>query len=293
MKKFGRILFCGVPILLAFAVQFLVTIPAIGISFAYGLINTSPGTSFYNFYNDLAYSWMDSSFTSWISLFYAIATIAIFGFWFQKRFRALDVTNISSHFNGGLILGIVLLTPGLQYITTYLINFVSIINPQWLRSYESLMETAGLTDVTPVLACYAVLLGPISEELIYRGIILSYAKKELPFFAANLTQAILFGVYHMNILQGIYAFFVGLFLGYICHKTGSIFPSMLLHICFNLWGVFANEFFMYGADTPFFFFLWMIIGIALTLLGMFCVKRSSVSNHTNDENKAYGESSDV
>lgn len=276
MKKFGHILFCGVPIILAFAVQFLVSIPAVGIRFLSALINESPGASFYNFYNDLLYSFMDSSFTSWISLFYSIATIIIFSLWYQKRFHALDVAAIPSHFNGKLILGIVLLTPGLQYATTYLINFISMLRPQWLRSYESLMETAGLTDVSLILACYAVVLGPISEELIYRGVTLSYAKKELPFWAANLTQSILFGVYHMNILQGIYAFFIGLFLGFVCHKTKSIFPSMLLHICFNLWGVFAtNELFMYKIDTPFFFIFWLVAGILLTVLGMFFIKSGS------------------
>jgi hypothetical protein len=44
----------------------------------------------------------------------------------------------------------------------------------------------------------------------------------MPFWVANILQAVLFGIYHMNPLQGIYAFFIGLFLGYVCHK-GEVF----------------------------------------------------------------------
>ena len=40
----------------------------------------------------------------------------------------------------------------------------------------------------------------------------------------------------MNMLQGCYAFALGLILGYICEYGGSIYYAILFHFLFNLWG---------------------------------------------------------
>ena len=83
---------------------------------------------------------------------------------------------------------------------------------------------------------YAVILGPVCEELVFRGVTMRLVRRALPFWAANLMQAVLFGIFHMNWIQGIYAFVLGLVLGWICEKGGSIYFSMFFHILFNFWG---------------------------------------------------------
>jgi membrane protease YdiL (CAAX protease family) len=62
------------------------------------------------------------------------------------------------------------------------------------------------------------------------------ARKAFPFWVANFMQAFLFGVFHMNPLQGCYAFTLGLVLGYVCERGGSIYYAILFHFLFNLWG---------------------------------------------------------
>ena len=90
----------------------------------------------------------------------------------------------------------------------------------------------------------------------------------MPFWVANLLQALLFGVFHMNMIQGVYAFVVGIVLGFICEKSHSIYPSMLFHILFNIWGTFSPDWFMYKADTVPFFFLWFFVGAGLLVAGL-------------------------
>ena len=115
------------------------------------------------------------------------------------------------------------LVPGSQFFCDFLTTVVSTIVPRWLEQYKELLENAGLDDnIGPLLLLYSVLLGPICEELIFRGVTLRLARKALPFWFANLFQAVLFGIYHMNWIQGIYAFAFGILLGYICEKGGSI-----------------------------------------------------------------------
>lgn len=81
------------------------------------------------------------------------------------------------------------------------------------------METAGLdSDIGLFMFIYAVILGPVCEELVFRGVTMRLVRRALPFWAANLMQAVLFGIFHMNWIQGIYAFVLGLVLGWICEK---------------------------------------------------------------------------
>ena len=53
---------------------------------------------------------------------------------------------------------------------------------------------------------------------------------------ANLIQALLFGIFHMNIVQGIYTCLLGFLLGYMAYRYDSILAPMITHALFNLFG---------------------------------------------------------
>ena len=55
----------------------------------------------------------------------------------------------------------------------------------------------------------------------------------MPFFAANVLQALLFGIYHGNLIQGTYAFVLGLVLGFTAEYFHSVWASILLHAFVN------------------------------------------------------------
>ena len=126
-----------------------------------------------------------------------------------------------------------------QYLTTLLINVISMLMPQALDQYTEPLESVGMASPGLLLILYTVIVGPIHEELMMRGATLSIAKKALPFWAANLVQALLFGIFHMNLLQGCYAFCLGLVLGYLAHRYHSLVPAYFFHIFFNLLGMLA------------------------------------------------------
>lgn len=89
--------------------------------------------------------------------------------------------------------------------------------------------TQGSTMLSMFL--YADIAGPISEEITYRGIVLrgfeKYGKN-----TAIIVSAIMFGVMHGNLPQGMFAFCIGLVLGYVAMEY-SIVWSVLLHIVNN------------------------------------------------------------
>lgn len=118
--------------------------------------------------------------------------------------------------------------------------------PDMAREYAELMDDAGMNEIAllPVLA--TVVGAPVSEELMMRGVLFEFALRAFNqepgavpsmrsrgFWAANIVQAAAFGVMHMNIVQGVYAFVAGLALGWVLYRTGRIRYSILLHFAFN------------------------------------------------------------
>lgn len=97
--------------------------------------------------------------------------------------------------------------------------------------YEGLESLALGSDSLGFLI-YAGILAPITEELLFRGLIqrtlMPYGKK-----FAILCSAFTFGIFHGNIIQAPYAFLVGLILGYVASEY-SIAWAMLLHLINNL-----------------------------------------------------------
>ncbi len=138
------------------------------------------------------------------------------------------------------LLVVLVLAVGLNYSINCLLQLVYEVAPQLLESYQELMENSGLGENAWANAA-AVILAPLGEELIFRGVIFHYARRAVTgmknprtaFWIANSIQALLFGVYHLNPVQGIYAFLIGLVLGYLCQKYQSVIPGMLAHLIFN------------------------------------------------------------
>ena len=134
---------------------------------------------------------------------------------------------------------------------------------------------AGLDDqISILMVICSVIFAPFCEELVFRGVTMHQAKKCLPFWAANLLQALLFGIFHMNMIQGIYAFCLGLVLGYVCNRGGSIYYSLLLHMLFNFWGTVLSGLIPFG-DTTFAFIFWFLFGIAMTVGGLVALLTSA------------------
>lgn len=263
MKKIGYFFYSFLPFFASIGLQFIVMLPLAGAAVFYicfSALLSGQKLGYSDFLSQLTPVFGNQNFSMTVSVLYAVSGILIFGVWYSCQFHG-DLRFPSAQFNNSkMLLGLVLLVPGLQIASSLITGVSAFFLPGWMEFYEKLMETAGLTS-TPsfLLILYAVLLGPIEEELTYRGVVLASAQMALPFWAANVFQALLFAVFHLNPIQGIYAFFVGLFLGYVCHRTGSIWLSSLLHILYNGFGTVSGMIEIY---SPLFMLLFVMAGIA-------------------------------
>ena len=91
---------------------------------------------------------------------------------------------------------------------------------------------------------------PIGEELLLRGLILQFLKKKTKY--ANLIQAVIFGILHLNPIKFIYTTISGIFFGNVRLKPNPIWLIILLHSTFNLVSIFLYKPFMIIVEKIFY-----------------------------------------
>jgi uncharacterized protein len=85
---------------------------------------------------------------------------------------------------------------------------------------------------------FAAVVGPVIEELFFRGFLYNALKKSTGIFLAMLITASLFAGLHTNIIGFLPIMVLGLLLAYLYEKTGSLVASITVHIIHNLSMVF-------------------------------------------------------
>jgi len=78
-----------------------------------------------------------------------------------------------------------------------------------------------------------VVLAPVMEETLFRGIVLESIRSRFGAFKAIMISAAVFGIIHVIPQQVINAFFVGIVLGFIYVKTESLASVIILHAINN------------------------------------------------------------
>lgn len=91
------------------------------------------------------------------------------------------------------------------------------------------IATGGSLTVSMFL--YSSFIGPVAEELVYRGFVMKSLQKYGKSFAIVIS-AVLFGVMHQNLVQSVFGIAAGLVLGYVAMNY-SIKWSVLFHILNN------------------------------------------------------------
>lgn len=105
------------------------------------------------------------------------------------------------------------------------------LNPLGYTLAEAAQNATAISGTLP-LFLYTALVGPVAEEVVFRGFIMD---RLLPYgkgFAIVLS-AVLFGVMHGNFLQGLFAFGAGLVFGYVAVEY-SLKWSALIHVINNM-----------------------------------------------------------
>ena len=110
----------------------------------------------------------------------------------------------------------------------------------------TLLPSGGAELFVQFLALCAV--PAVVEELLFRGALQGLMRPSGS-AAAIFGPALLFGLLHLDLAQGLTAFACGVFLGWLAERSGSILPGMLLHFCNNTLA-FLNLYLRFYAPQP-------------------------------------------
>lgn len=175
-----------------------------------------------------AFKMFFSCFVILLSLISIIITARIIGI------RVLSTVKINKQ---GVKIGLIAYPVGLV-INSILTGFTSIITKLFSANGKTI-PTADFSVDSPsakaiiLTIMYLVVVAPIAEEIVFRGIIL---KALSPFGKKNaiILSALLFALMHKNIPQAVGAFTIGILFAVIDIKANSIVPSIIMHTLNNI-----------------------------------------------------------
>ena len=146
------------------------------------------------------------------------------------------------------------------------------LNTGLANGYDT-VETAIYSSSIILLIVRGVILAPVCEELLFRGLVFRRMKEYTSFWPAAIVSSLIFAVYHMNVIQGIFAFVFGLVLCFVYHRFQNLIASMITHAVGNLLSVILTlTAFQYPSPVLYYIIMAVFLLIAIYLV-FFVVKK--------------------
>lgn len=163
----------------------------------------------------------------WDTLFRAVVAVPMLVHLYQedKVFRGEE------HWNGKTAASAALSGAGLSLAFGLAVKALQISGAA--LADETLFTGNLLLEAVVLLAA-----SPILEEYFFRGVLYGRCKELVPAPAAAFLTATFFGVFHWDLVQGIYSFLMGLILAYFMEKTNTVKAPVVFHFAANLAALF-------------------------------------------------------
>ena len=236
MNIIGGLVLIIVPFLLTYLLNLIAYFAAFAIVF---VLNTYMGASIE--FDEKSFAGGSMPVNTVVMLFlYALLCLIIFGWWYlviknnsSNNNESKNITSKKGSLlkNAGLI---IVFGYSFQLFIDSILNLVKKVAPKLIQEYDENIGSLLNNKTSVILMLTVIIITPIAEELIFRGVITTYSNKLFPPKTVIIISSVLFAIYHGNIVQGVYAFIAGIILGIIVAKTGKILPAIMLHVVINL-----------------------------------------------------------
>lgn len=110
------------------------------------------------------------------------------------------------------------------------------------EKYWEEMDKITTGQNTLALFFWMGIVAPLAEEMIFRWLVYLRLRDCMHIVGAAVLSGAIFGIYHGNLIQAIYATIMGAAFAYFMEITGSLASCVLLHMGANLWSTIVNEF---------------------------------------------------
>ena len=124
-------------------------------------------------------------------------------------------------------------------------NYKLTTSVKWLNdAYDMFVNMMQQVTGGPFWSSFLVtaIFAPVFEEWMCRGVVLRGLLTKMKPGWAIVISALFFALIHMNPWQALNAFIIGLVMGYVYYKTGSLLLTMLIHFVYNGTAVITAQF---------------------------------------------------
>lgn len=179
---------------------------------------------------------------SYILLISGIISIVVYGITLSVMNRRHDdyvLTKKPSmkEITAGIMLAIGAI--GATALVLVLIQLLAQVSTFWSSSLDYYIELSKVFGDTAGIAAQIlafVIVVPIAEELLFRGIVCGELMRVLPDWAVILISGAFFAIIHMNVIQTSYVLLAGIILSAVYVWSGSIWLPILMHMVYNFLG---------------------------------------------------------
>ena len=159
--------------------------------------------------------------------------------------------------------GMAILGAALNLATSFLLMFIPFSESMWNEQMEQSDALLGANEWLVILL--TVIIAPLLEEIVFRGLLHTRLKRGIPMLASMIISAWIFGMVHGTVIAVVYASLLGFLLAWVFEKYKSLLASILLHFGFNLCAIILDKF----EDIPTFI---CIFSVAISVLGIIAVQ---------------------
>ncbi len=100
-------------------------------------------------------------------------------------------------------------------------------------AYEQVAEKQFALPLMAGVVLYGIV-SPLAEEIVFRGIVYNRLRRQYTKWIAIVGSALLFGLYHGNVVQALYGFMLGILIAVLYEKYGSFTIPVILHSAANI-----------------------------------------------------------
>ena len=149
--------------------------------------------------------------------------------------------------------------------------FVNMIG-SFLNAEEYQETMSQLTDGKSMfflIVCMGII-APLAEEIVFRWLIYLRLRDYMRMGAAAVISGLIFGIYHGNLVQAVYASLLGIVFAYILDISGCLWSSVLLHMGANIWSLISPDLYTWIiARNPAAIMILFLILLMVMILGCF------------------------
>ncbi len=179
-------------------------------------------------------AWMDRNVLALLNTVLMDVSAALGVWWFLRKVSSQAVPLRRWKTVSFAISCYLVFLPGFFILTAAVVSFMQKVNIEPApQAAVTMFLSENRASVIWWLMLLATVGGPIAEELFFRGLLYRYLRVRLGVVMGLAVSALLFSALHANLLALVPVFALGLLLGWVYEKTGTLLAPMSIHIAHN------------------------------------------------------------